>query len=186
MTATVPSIEPTQLTAGDTATWTHADGDHLPSDGWVLSYALLGAEKLVWSSGWVTDDGNTYTVTIPAASTSPLAAGTYELTRFYTLALVRDSVVLPSVAILANPANVAAGASRAAVIEQRIAVLQATLDGRATDGMMGYTVNGRQVQYLSPRELRAELQIARAELRALRNPTGFGRAVQWRFTGTSA
>ena len=74
---TLPQLEPTALTAGDTAQWQRTFAGYLISDGWVLSYAINGPKALAWNGAWVTNDGNSWTVTIPPASTALMDSGNF-------------------------------------------------------------------------------------------------------------
>lgn len=71
----IPHTEPTEITAGDTVSWTRSLPDYLPVNGWVLSYILLN------SSGKITiradADGETHSVEVTASTTAGWAAGRY-------------------------------------------------------------------------------------------------------------
>src|SRR5262245_39210568 len=96
---TVPDVEPTTFTAGDTVTWTRQLRDYPASDGWALSYSFReekGGGKLdVTASG--SDD--TFTTTIPAASTSLLNAGTWQWAAYSSKSGQRYTVANGSVVI---------------------------------------------------------------------------------------
>ena len=113
----LPTIEPTQATAGDTWQWQRAFDDYPIGDGWLLSYGLNGLDVLTWNPSWATNDGATWTITIPKASTG-LKAGSYEVTAILTGSAggtglsngQRVTFPRPPLVVLPDPAGQAAGA----------------------------------------------------------------------------
>src|SRR5262245_38724636 len=99
---TVPEVEPTTFTAGDTVVWTRQLRDYHASAGWALSYSFrheTGGGKIdLTSSG--TDD--TFTTTIPAASSSLLNAGTWQWEAYSSKAGERYTIARGSTIITPN------------------------------------------------------------------------------------
>jgi hypothetical protein len=77
MAATIPNTEPTEITAGDTASWTRSLSNYPADEGWVLSYAFLkeGEGQQILITG--TDDGGDHLVELTPATTQLWLAGTY-------------------------------------------------------------------------------------------------------------
>jgi hypothetical protein len=76
MAASIPTIEPSVIVAGDTAKWTKSLADYLASDGWALSYTLVNAANRYTFSA--TASGDDFAVTVAAATTTAYAAGLYD------------------------------------------------------------------------------------------------------------
>lgn len=77
MAATVPDVEPTELTAGDTATWTRTLDDY-PAPTWALSYAFLpegGTGQVITITAGAS--GSAFLVNVVPANTVAWGAGIY-------------------------------------------------------------------------------------------------------------
>ena len=138
MAPITPTIEPTTATSGSTWTWTAYSSDYPVSEGWALSYVITGVRSLVWSTGYVTNNGTTHTVVIPPAATLPLTAGRYEVTRIWTgsstYAGIRYDEALPPLTVVADPVTAADG-SRVTFAETNLAAVEAAITARlAGDG----------------------------------------------------
>lgn len=167
MAPTVPTGEPERLTAGDTWQWTRSFSTYPISEGWGLSYAINGAEALPWDASWVTDDGSTFTVLIPAASTE-LPAGRYEwaaiLTGSGSYAGQRYVGASGVLVVDPNPATQEDG-DRQTHAEKMVASLEAAIEGRATNDVLAYSLaNGRSVQMSEPAELLKWLNFYKAQV----------------------
>lgn len=174
MAPIVPTSEPIAATAGATWTWTTSSSTYPVSEGWALSYVFAGASTLPWSTGYVTDDGATHTVTIPATVTALLSAGRYEVTRKWTgSATYADRIDLEALAPLAvavNPLLVAPG-DRVTFAEANLAAVEAAITARlAGDQPEEYAIGGRSVRKIDLKELRAMRTSLQSELWKARNP----------------
>lgn len=92
MSAAIPSLEPTTLTAGDTATWTKSLPDYLVTDGWVLTYAFRlqqGSGKVDVTAG---PSGSDFTVTMLATVTAQMKPGLWMWAAFVTKGAERHQV----------------------------------------------------------------------------------------------
>jgi len=91
---TVLTSEPAAIVAGDTITWTTSSPQFPSGSGYTLKYYLVGPVasptaapiQLADSVNGVTitQSGNLYTVTVPAATTASWAAGSYAWSRTFT------------------------------------------------------------------------------------------------------
>lgn len=174
MAPTIPTCEPETLRAGTTWTWTRQFSDYPIADGWALSYAIRGASVLTWSPTWVTDDGSTWTVLIPAASTAALAAGAYDWAAYVTSGANKYVAASGVLRVLPDLETASAG-DRQAHAEKMVALIEAELERRltgvasgGTGGIESYSIGGRAVTRMSAAELRQLLGQYRAELKALR------------------
>lgn len=84
MAAPIPTSEPLQIAAGDTATWKITLADFPAGQGWVLSYVLLklgGGLKIVIES---TASGDDHLVNQTAETTAGWLAGEYDWQAYAT------------------------------------------------------------------------------------------------------
>lgn len=173
MTYTVPTKEPTQLTAGDSWQWDRCLADFPASDGWELSYFFYGLQsEVAISAAWgdeVTANGDTFEVRIPAEDTdTEVSAGPYQLVGRVTKAGVGTfTAFLGHVDVLANPAEATGTESEHKKHLDRLYAARATL---STNGYAEVSEHGHTVVYRRQEEL--DKEIARYEyLVALeRNP----------------
>ncbi len=85
MAASIPTIEPSEITSGATAKWRKSLTNYKPSDGWELAYYFRGVGDGIDVQGdlVVAQDDESYLVTIPAyaedtePATERLTAGDY-------------------------------------------------------------------------------------------------------------
>ena len=174
---------PAVLRAGDTWKWTQAYGDFPISDSWVISYHIRGKDRLNWDASWVTDDGTTWTIEIPSATTLLIVAGGYtyqarvtETTETYTA----ESGVLT---VEPDPELAVAGALQSHA-ERMVAVLESELEARITgvgSAHEDYMIAGRQIRKIPIQELKRLLGRYRSEVRRQRHPAQFARHVHARF-----
>jgi hypothetical protein len=71
----VPTTEPLSVTAGDLVTWKRSLANYLPSDGWVLSYALTKSSVRIEITS--STSGSDHLVSVAASTTASWAAGNY-------------------------------------------------------------------------------------------------------------
>lgn len=190
MAPTIPVGEPTSLVAGSTAKWTLSSGTYPVSEGWALSYAFNGASTLAWSSGYVTDDGSTFTVTLSASVTGKLTPGTYEATRIWTGSGSYAGEVyrepLDPILVVADPAQQGPG-DRLAFAEVNLKHVEVAITTRLCgDEPEEYEIGGRSVTKMSLAELKKTRAELRSEVWRLRNPGKPYRQIAVRFTVPSA
>lgn len=174
----LPLIEPTEAIAGDTWQWQKSLADYPISDGWVLSYGINGPKAVGWTPGWATNDGTTWTVVIPKASTSPLTPGSYEVTAILTGSVagtgasngMRESFRLPQLVVLPDPAAQADG-TRVSHAAKVLPLIEAAIEGRVPADMQHYMIHGREITKIPILDLRRLRRVYRAELWRENNPT---------------
>jgi hypothetical protein len=190
MAPITPSIEPTAATAGSTWLWTASSSDYPVSEGWALSYAILGSSKLTWVAGYVTNDGVTHTVTIPATVTTLFAAGRYEVTRIWTGSGTYAGKVYsescPPLTVAADP-SIASPGDRVAFAEANLWAVESAITARlAGDQPEEYAIGGRSVTKIPLTELFALRGQLSSELWKLRNPAAGNRTLAVRFSQASS
>lgn len=146
----VPTCEPDQITAGDTASWKRSFQDFPVSEGWSLTYycAPKGGESAP-KKVTTTNDGFYFIVN---QSTADWLPGDYYIQGFVTLNTERHQVyegalnVRPNLAG-ANPGDIRTQARRT------LDNIEAVLEGNATKEIEEWTVEGVQLRRRSVSDL---------------------------------
>lgn len=158
--------------AGDTWRWTASFADYPISEGWSLSYSIAGADSLEWDAAWVSDDGETFTITIPDESTR-LQAGVYQwaalLAGSGSYAGQRFTAARGVLNVLPDPASLVDGAGQS-YAEKMLAIIETAIQGAAPGALAAYTIGGRSVQLMSGEDLRRWRAYFRTELYRVRYP----------------
>jgi hypothetical protein len=156
---------PDSLIAGDTWKWSRAIAGHPASDGWGLRYELSLSGGSVDLTIDATPDGDGWSVVVPAATTSALAAGQYRWAEYLLLDDERFTV---------QSGNVKIGS----VLHETLAARMVRLIREAIEDIVQgrsqqVNINSRGKTLLSLADLRAELQHWEAVLEQEERP-GFG------------
>jgi hypothetical protein len=168
-----PHPEPLAFVAGDSLKWAR-DFESYPASAWTLTYVLNNqTQRYVVTSGDVTPNGNGFTVAIPATETRNWAPGDY-----LWLAVLQNGTTGERVTGAAGRVTVQADILDAtnpvdtrAWEEIALSNVQATLAGRAADGVLEYKIGDRELRRYSMDELlklEATLQVKVRKLRILR------------------
>ena len=158
MSATVPSIEPTAVTAGDTVTWTRSLGDYPATASWVLNYRFINA--LAKIDIVATASGADHLVTVSAATSAAWQAGTYTWQAFVTKAAERFTVGSGSITVKPNLAAQAAGYDARSEARKSYDAIKAAYDLYMSNGqglMQRYTIGGREVWFRDWDDAKAQL-----------------------------
>lgn len=140
---TIPSTEPLQIRAGDTAKWTKLFDDY-PAGSWALSYVLKNSEQSITvDSGDITTDGDQFMIEIPATETAGWAAGDYTLVAILTQSDDRATFMVGLLSILPDMASGEPFDGRTQN-EKILATIRAILAD--PDDVGEYTIAGRQVK----------------------------------------
>lgn len=176
----IPTSEPTELTAGDSWQWDKTLGDYRPTDGWALEYVLVGAMPFAINvtNARLVVSGDTYQVRVPAADTASLAAGAYRFAAYVSKAGDRFEILRTAVAVRANIATLTDGRT---VAEKELAIVDAAISGRLTNDLQSYQINGRAVNKI-PIEMLYQIRgRLRSQVWRERSPGQLGRPVRMRF-----
>ncbi|HRQ47779.1 MAG TPA: hypothetical protein PK725_12570 [Rhodocyclaceae bacterium] len=164
---------PTQIRAGDSASWTESLPDYPPAAGWQLTVRILWPTASAYAVAAVEEAGD-YRVTIPATATEAWTAGRATLVRVLTRTVGEDEerVTLAPVVLHVQPnlATVAQLDGRTDA-ERALADAEAALAAYLASGRLhvaGYTINGRQMTFRSADELRAIIEHYKREVTAER------------------
>lgn len=145
MTATIPEIEPSEITAGLSAHWTISAPNYLPSAGYALYYYLIKKNKQIVMSG--SDNGdNSFLFEITALISTTYEAGEYS---FKLVAVLGDDcweirqgrmVVLPN--YIASVNGIDYRSHNKITLEN----IQATIRRGSIKGEKSYSINGKSVE----------------------------------------
>jgi len=149
----------------------------------VISYHIRGKDRINWVAGWVTDDGTTWTIEIPSATTAIIAAGGYTWQARVTDASETYTAEDGVLTVEPDPETATAGAFQSHA-ERMVAVIESELEARITgtgSAHEDYMIAGRQIRKIPVGELKTMLGRYRSEVRRERHPAQLIRNVQTRF-----
>lgn len=149
----IPTVEPTEVVAGDLISWKKKDfGDYPLADSWVLSYAIAIAGKLITIT--CTDNGDGYHLaSVPAADSASWPAGKYHWQSYITLGLERYLISSDEIIVQPNFAKQEGGYDGRSEWEIILENVIATIKGTATKDQSSYTIAGRQLSRRSMSDL---------------------------------
>ena len=175
MTPQIPASEPTTITAGDTVQFTRTFPSYSSSDGWALTYRLVGplgssTGALVDKTVTATPDASGWLVAFAPADTADVVVdGSYRLVGRVSLNGASYTVYAGVVAIKANPLE-ASPANLLTHAERTLTIIEAKIEGRLTADLEHYQIDGRAVGKIEIRELMKLRARYRHEIWRQRNP----------------
>lgn len=151
----VPTCEPTDVTAGDSLEWDKTLSLFPASQGWELSYALISESGAGATAdlaiafdavlGPVTANGDVFEVRVSASSTEDLVTGPYRLVATVTDGSTKKSWLAGRVLVHADPAAEVGAKSFSRTMRD---TLRTAMSSAASDGAyLSVSVNGRSVTY---------------------------------------
>lgn len=159
---TVPSIEPAEITAGDTVTWRRTLADYPASASWVLSYALRSAAGSYDFDA--SASGDDHLVSVAPTTTKGWVPGTYSWAAFVTKAPDRFEVARGTIVVrrnLAAPGPLDDRSHARKVLD----AIEAVIERRATKDQEEYTIGDRSLKRTPIAELIKLRGIYRGEVR---------------------
>lgn len=142
MTATVPTVEPASIVAGDRIQWKKTLSDY-PAGTWTLVYYFLNASgKFSITAG---TDGTDHSVDVAAATSKAYAAGKYDGQGRVTSGTDIYVVWRGRIEVLAN-FELAGSRDERTHARKMLEAIEAELEGRATaaqTSMLEYTIGSR-------------------------------------------
>ncbi len=187
MAIDIPTIEPTEVTAGDTWTWTKSLPDYLPAS-WVLSYALVKDDALISFTG--SDNGDdTHLISVLAATTATYAPGEYRWQAYATNGAQRVTVGRGLITVKEDFAAQSSGFDGRSSWKETLDNLQAAFAGMSSGEIKTASIshNNRSTTYRSMEELIKAINYAKTQVQAeeaadnLQAGMGSGRRVLVRF-----
>lgn len=169
---------PTVITAGDSYTLTLTASAYPASAGWALSLAVAGAAVQSWTS---TASGDAHVLTLTAAQTAALTAGSYQVRVRAIRSGVVDTIQTGTLTVQPDVFTAAAGGLRSYWEQLKVAAETALLTLMESNAPQMLTVMGRQTMFRSPQEIRDIIAECNGEIAKLRNN---GRRTQMSFVAS--
>jgi hypothetical protein len=139
----VPTIEPAEITAGDTVAWTRTLPDYPASSGWSLSYALRSASAMIDIAA--SASGSDFAVSVLPTVSKAWAPGVYDWAAFVAKGADRFQVGAGRVVIRQNLAQAAPVDGRTHA-QRVLEAIEAVIEGRATRDQEEYTIGDRSLK----------------------------------------
>lgn len=177
MTATRP---PSTLTAGDTWSWTSSFADYeAPTWGATVYFENAAASF----SATAADSGSDHAFSIAAATTTPLKAGRYKWSIRVNDGTSYFTAEEGWIEVKADPAATGNRDPRTWA-RRTLDAVEATLEGRATDGQLAHTIKDRSISRIPIPELMDLRTQLRQEVRTEEQgeSAGLGRNIKTRFS----
>ena len=145
------AYEPEKLTAGVTWKWKKTISDY-PASEWTLTYYLRkdGATATSFSAA---ADGDSYLVTVAAATTAAYASGIYDFIGWVIKGTEKFEVFNSMIEVLPNPTNASAYDPRSHA-RKVMELIEAAMEGRVPNGMESYSIGGRSINKIPLNQLR--------------------------------
>ncbi len=164
MSAAIPTTAPSQLIAGDTATWQISLSDYPASAGWTLTYNLVRRTGGVLILITTTASGADHLVNVAAADTALYLPGDYDCQAYVTKTTERYQVWSGKLSIFQNFATADGGLDTRTTarkifdqLEAAILKISTTQALGASGGIVEWTVEGTHIRRSTPELLIAEL-----------------------------
>lgn len=180
---TVPEKEPNRLTAGDTWTWKKSLSDFLPSDGWVLTYALVNSSLQI--SITATDSNDDHLVEVIASTTAGYPPGKYDWQSYVTKSATSERYQVESgiIEVLQNFAVSSGGYDNRSFAKKMVDAIEAILPTANSLEVISISIDGRAYSYPDMASLNENYDFWFAKYRAEERKAGRGkgRSVNVRF-----
>ena len=146
------AYEPEKLTAGVTWKWKKTISDY-PASEWVLTY-YLRKSGVTATSFSAAADGDSYLVTVAAATTAAYASGVYDFIGWVVKGTEKFEVFNSVIEVLPNPTNTSAYDPRSHA-RRVMELIEAAMEGRIDAGQMeSYSIGGRSISKIPLNQLR--------------------------------
>ena len=151
MSAEIPTIEPSQIQAGDTLTWTKSLDDYPADDSWVLSYRLINASNKFDIT--TSASGSDHLVSVLASATTSYTPGNYNLLSWVTKGAERYSLPSRKVEVLPNLAAWNGGYDSRTTAKQVLDLLDAAMVAHGANAwVQEYEISNRKMKFKSASE----------------------------------
>ena len=150
MSVTIPTIEPSSFVCGDTVQWTKSLSD-FPATTYTLTYSFVKDGKQFAVTGAAS--GTDYLMTILAATSAALTAGTYRWQAYATLSTARYPVGSGTTVVTPNFAVATTGYDDRTHVKKVLDALEAVILGKASNDQLATSINGHSLSKYSPAEL---------------------------------
>jgi hypothetical protein len=172
VSASIPSVEPLEFRAGDTVKWTQSYADYPASQGWTLAYRFTSAtDKYDINGAKVTVTGDTFNITLDAASSKVYKPGSYSWVAFVTKSGERYTVTRGHFTVLPDLANASQPIDDRTLNAKTLDSIRAMISGRTSD-VVEYRIGTREVMKMNIKELLYWQGIYEARVRAEQRDRG--------------
>lgn len=176
MARTIPKIEPTQATAGESWDW---DVERLATDypaaSWDVTYYLVGPTPTEITA---VESSETHQIRFLATKSAKLKPGIYRLVGRVTDGTTVDKFYDEQLVVIENPSKAKA---RTDSDERVLEVIVAAIEGRLTADIESYQVRGTAVSKIPIEQLVRLRGIYAARVSAKHRGSRLGRGVQTAF-----
>jgi hypothetical protein len=154
---TIPTVEPSRVTAGDTWQWRRTVAGYSSADSWLLAYYLEGPGKLTDGITGVAEDGGGWLITVGPAASKDLPAGAYQLHGFVEtrdeddVVTARHRIWRAGLLVRRDPATITA--PRRSHNEEMYELITARLENRLPQDRENVTIDGTQITRIAIPEL---------------------------------
>lgn len=159
-----PTLEPTAITAGDSASWSRTLTDTPANSGWALSYAFsnFNSRFVITASA----SGSDHLVALSAAASAAFAAGDYSWQAYVANGIERRTIatgrmtVRPNLATQAGGLDVRSNARR--ILDALLVAYEQASISRAF--VQEYDVAGRKMRFQNLQEWQIAIQFWQREV----------------------
>jgi hypothetical protein len=149
---TIPTTEPSSVTAGDTLKWTRSLPDYPASAGWVLNYSLISNNGSIQIASVAA--GDAHAVTVDFATSAQYVPGVYAWQAYVTNGTERYQVARGEIEVLADFAASSPGSLETRSHVKRVLdAIEAVIEGRAAKGDQELTIDGTRLVKMTVDEL---------------------------------
>ena len=156
---------PSKITAGDTAEWL-IDLTDYPSPVWVLSYSLVNATSKKTFSGTQYLTSDNHRILVSKATTASWSAGIYSYQASVTDGTSRYVIEAGTIEILPDFSQASSGLDNRSFAKKSLDNIEPVIQNRATQAQLEYTIAGRQLRFIAPKDLMDLRDRLAAEYRA--------------------
>ena len=125
----------------------------MPSAGYALKYVFTCMGQAPVSVTATQQDASTFAVTMPAATTAVIAAGTWKWTAFVTKGTDRWTAGAGVLTVDPDPAQATAATETRTHNEICLAAIRAVLQRKMADPLVEYEIDGFKAKHLSHEKL---------------------------------
>jgi len=147
----IPTIEPQEITAGDTITWKKSLSDYPASGGYTLKYRLINSAGKYDITAAA--DGDNHLITVTATVSATYSAGTYTWQSFVEKGTERYTIAQGTMTIKPDLAAQTSGYDNRSHVKKVLDSIQAVIESRATRADLEKEINGKRISFMRPEEL---------------------------------
>lgn len=163
--ATIPTTEPSSVTAGDTIAWTKTLTDYPATAGWVLKYRLINTANKIDITA--TASGADHLVSVAAATSTSYVSGWYDWQAYVEKAAERYTVDNGRIQISPNLAGVSAAgfddrSQPRRILDSLLSAYETAITSRAF--VQEYEIAGRRMKFNTKADWIMEIDYWKAQV----------------------